>query len=155
VLPDLVAWLFLVVEGQLRPGCRVSGDGFQGRVQRVGFRALVVLDDSGQQLTVPNRVLIRSPYRYDEGPWALAEVEIRLPIEVAEEEVHRAIREAVLLAPWVAPGAPEVSVVAIGDGAWTVRARLLDGTHRPAFEGAIRRRVLAAWSTPTGTPSRG
>jgi hypothetical protein len=141
VLPDLVAWVFLAAEGRLRAGTWVEGDGFEGRVSSLRPRATWVVDPRGRFVWVPNRRLIGDAVRTD-GAHPEAIVTVAAPDGVAAEDTRRALREAVLLSPWVAPGArPEIAWDSAAPGRWTVRVRLLDLRFRDRFAGTLPERV--------------
>jgi len=142
VAPDLMAWMAVTTEGRIRVGRWLEVDGFAGRVESVGLRCIVLHDLSGREITVPNRQLIRHPVEGDLSPWPLVEVELVLPVHPASK-TRRALREAVLLSPWIAPGGqPEISGDTHGDGRWRIRTRLIDGRFAPSFRGTLRERVL-------------
>ena len=142
VAQDAMAWMALSLEGRVRTGKWLQVDGFSGRVESVGLRCVVLHDLSGREITVPNRRLLREPVHADLSPWPLVEVELVL-YDSGASDLRGAIREAVLLSPWVAPdGRPEVLGDVRGEGRWRVRARLLDGRFAASFEGSLRERVL-------------
>lgn len=137
VLPDLVAWLLLSLEGNLRPGQWLSVEGRRGRVERVGMRATRLRDHLGNVVLMPNRFLVRAPVTADVG-WPTIEVRLRLDPAHGPARIRSALREAAELSPWVAPCEPEV----YRDGeAWVVRLDLLDGTFADRVEGTLAERV--------------
>lgn len=137
VLPDLVGWVFISLEGQLRAGQWLEVDGRRGRVERVGMRATRLRDHLDNILLIPNRHLVRAPVTADVG-WPTIEVRLRLDPEHGPARIRAALREAVELSPWAAPCEPEV----YRDGeAWVVRLDLLDGTFADRVEGTLAERV--------------
>lgn len=137
VLPDLVGWLFISLEGNVRPGQWLSVDGRRGRVERVGMRATRLRDHLGNVLLMPNRALVRGPITADVG-WPTIEVRLRLDPAHGPARIRSALREAAELSPWVAPCEPEV----YREGeAWVVRLDLLDGTFADRLEGTLAERV--------------
>jgi hypothetical protein len=142
VAPDLIAWLTLTMEGRVRPGKWVSGDGFEGRVVSVSLRATLLHDSHDREIAVPNRLLLVAPVEGDLSLFPAVEVELVMP-ERDAGETRRALFEAVLLSPWVAPGeTPELRGDTDGTGRWRIRVRLLSGDYAAAFEGTLRERVF-------------
>ena len=119
----------------------MSVEGFRGEVLSVGIRATVIVDERGGEVSLPNRVLVRSPYARDRSHWPRVDVLVRLPNHVDPRRARAALREAVLLSPWIAPGELEIAAATDGSGSWSVSVRLLEGTHLSLFEGSLRERV--------------
>jgi small-conductance mechanosensitive channel len=143
VLPDLVAWLFLTMEGQVKAGLWLRGPDFSGEVLRVGLRGSVLRDVEGRELSVPNRRLLLQSVRHDKSPWPLVEVAVSVPGVYSEAQTRAALRDAALLSPWVAPlSGLQVLGDPAGSEVWRVRVRLLEGQFLGAFEGSLRARVL-------------
>ena len=139
-LPDLIAWAFVATEGRVRRGTWIEGDGFEGRVEAVTLRTIWVVDPRGARTSVPNRVLLKQPFRATTEQWPEALVRIRLP--AATIAGRSVLREAALLSPWIAPeGEPEIGQDPADGEAWSVRVRLLDGRYRDRFEGTFPERV--------------
>jgi len=142
VAPDLIAWATLSMEGRVRPGKWVSGGEFSGRLVSMGFRSTLLHDSQGREISVPNRLLLQAPLEGNLSPWPAVEVELVIP-DREPAETRRALHEAVLLSPWVAPGAkPELRGDTDGTGRWLVRVRLLSGDFASPFEGTLRERVF-------------
>ncbi len=140
-LPDLVAWTQISAEGSVRRGQWVRGEGYTGRVERIGLRATWLSDDRGQRVAVPNRLLVHGTVRTDKDCWYVAEVDLHLP-DVAPAAARRAIERACMLSPWVAPGAGvDVRWDPSQPARWSLRVQLLEGGFADAFRGAIRERV--------------
>jgi len=142
VLPDVVAWLFLTVEGRVRPGMWVRGNGFAGEVRVVGIRATVFADADGHELLLPNRRLVGDQVHRDTAIWPLVEVSVRAPDGVSERQVRAALRDACIHTPWIAP-TPDLEVLSDpdGDNLWRVRLRLIEGQYLSIFEGTLRERL--------------
>ncbi len=142
VLPDLVAGVLLVTERRIRPGRWVGGDGFAGTVERVGLRASTLRDSLGRRVTVPNRHLLSVPLIEGRAVGGEHEVQLRLPEHCVAADVRAALRDAVLLSPWVPPGAdPVVLRDPVDRALWTVRAPLLEVRWAARFEGELLERA--------------
>ena len=132
-LPDLIAWLLLLMERSVRPGAWVIGQDFRGKVVRVGLRATKLRDEHGQLVALPNRRLLGEALRVEPAAWPVFEMNV----EVAGGEPRRRIGEAVACCPWVAPGSrPEI--IAVSGEEWTVRVRLLELRFGDRFAGTVR-----------------
>lgn len=141
LLQDGLAWLVIALEGRVRPGQWIRGPTFRGEVLAVGPRALLLRDERGGDLVVPNRLVLQDQYTRDPVEWPTVEVGVTLPPDLPPDRAREALREATLLAPWVAPGDVQVSADPEVVGRWVVRVRLLEGTWFAAFEGSLRERV--------------
>lgn len=140
-LPDLVAWMFLAAEGRIRPGVWIRGEGFEGIVDALHPRVTWIIDARGRFAAVPNRTVVALPLRTDRNPHPEVEIAIHLP-GVAPGRAREALREAVLLSPWIAPrGAPEIGWDPGVPDRWMVRIRLLDLRFRDRFVGTLPERV--------------
>jgi len=147
-LLDIVAWIQLSSEGRLtRDRWVVTPDG-EGRIVRMGLRATWLDDGQGRHVAVPNRRLTRDTVATDQARWPRVAVELHLP-NLPDEVARGALREAVLLCPWVAPE-PDLAVAGDPDGGgrWTVQVRLLEGRFREPLAGTLRERVLDQLRTP-------
>ena len=141
-LLDIVAWIQLSSEGALVRGRWVSTSHGNGRIVRMGLRATWLDDGHGRHVAVPNRRLTQETVATDQARWPRVSVELQLP-GLPDSVARDAIREAVLMCPWIAP---EPGLAVAGDphgaGVWTVQVRLLEGRFREALEGTLRERVL-------------
>lgn len=151
VLPDVVAWMFLTVEGRVRPGMWIHGDGYAGEVRLLGLRAAVLADSDGHELILPNRRLVGESVHRDTAIWPLVEVPLRAPPELPIDQIRDALRDACLGSPWVAP-VPDLEVLSdpTDNQQWTVRLRLIEGQYLAAFRGSLRERMLAELAHESG-----
>lgn len=144
VLPDLMAWLFLSMEGQVRVGSWLEVDGRRGKVDAVGMRATRLRDSLGNELVVPNRFLVQAPVLED-ASWPTVELRIRVPDEHGPARIRAALREAAILSPWIAPCQPEV----FREGeVWVVRVDILEGGWADRMEGSLTERVVEILARP-------
>lgn len=144
VLPDLIAGVVIAFERRVKPGLWLAGEGFAGVVERVGLRATWLRDDTNRRIAVPNRALVSTPLTSEEGRWPTRDVTIRVVTDLPAETVRRAIVDAVLMSPFT-PVADPPSVRRDGSDpiAWHVRARVLDLSFAPRFEGELLERAEA------------
>lgn len=144
VLPDLIAGVVIAFERRVKPGVWLSGDGFAGVVERVGLRATWLRDDTNRRVAVPNRALVSTPLTSEEGRWPTREVTIRMATDLPAETIRRAIVDAVLMSPFTpVPEAPSVRRDGSDPVVWHVRARVLDLSFAPRFEGELLERAEA------------
>lgn len=145
VLPDVVSGILLLTEERVRRGLWISGDGFEGTVERVGPRVTILHDAEGHRLTVPNRQLVRSAIHAIDRRWPELHLSLRVPTDRPAKQVRRAVEDAVLCSPHLPPD-PELSVARDAEDpqVWRIRVRLLEVTHREAFEGQLLERIEEA-----------
>lgn len=141
-LPDLVAWAFLAAEGRLRPGTWVRGATFEGVVVAHRARLLWLVDRRGERVAVPNRQVAAEPLRTD--PSGCPEVEVAVDLPGDAGTARRALREAVLLSPWLAPGEPVIEPDPRVAGRWIVRVRVVDLRWADRFAGTFPERAREA-----------
>jgi len=138
VLRDFIAGVVLVVEHRLVVDQRVELGDHRGLIQGIGLRHVDVLDDSGQLVTIPNRVFLEATLHTDPDRFAPVAVRIHVPTGGQAGEVRRQLEELALLSPYLAPERdPEVHRDADERDVWVVRARLVDPRYAPAFRGAM------------------
>jgi len=147
-IADLVAGLLLATERRLALGQWLQVDGFEGRIETIGLRAVWLVDRHGHHIGIPNRVLLRTPQRIDLEEFTEFVVRLRLPPAPAAR-CRAALEEAALLSPWLAPGArPQVMRDPSDPTLWTVRARLLRPEYQARFEGALPDRLEILLAEP-------
>jgi small-conductance mechanosensitive channel len=151
LLPDLVGWFVLLGQHRIRRGRHVRGPDFGGRVERVGLLATTLGDRSGEHTAVPNRRFVGQPLTVADSAYAPVELTVPVP-GVPPSVARRALREAVLLSPWLAPDpAPEIGADPTRPELWRVRATLIEPRFAEPFSGSFAERVqevLSAGSTP-------
>lgn len=142
LLPDFVAGLVLLLERKLRRGVWLSTDGCSGTVERIGLRATWLRDARGYRVAVPNRRLLTAPVASVTAVGAEHEVSLCIATSASAARIRQALRDAVLLSPWVPPDAsPIVLRDADQPSTWHVRARLLDMSYAARFEGSLLERI--------------
>jgi hypothetical protein len=154
VLADLIAGVAVGFERKIRPGVFISGDGWAGRVESRGLRAVFLRDARGHTIAVPNRRILVAPTVADTGEGE-QEVTVHVDSTRPAAEVRRALEDAVLMSPWVRPGTKPV-VLRDGDGrgAWRIRSRLLEPGHAGRFEADLRERTEELFpAAGTGPPA--
>ncbi len=142
LLADVVAGGVLAAERRVKKGMWVSGNGFQGTVERRSLRATWLRDGQGHRLTVPNRAMVSAPMVCDGGADAEHEVVVRLEGYDDAGKVRRALTDAILSSPWVLAGAAPVVLRDPADPVvWRVRTKLLEPRFSVHFEGELLERV--------------
>ncbi len=142
VLPDAIAGLVLMFERRIRKGMWVSGEGFEGTVERRTLRATWLRDTQGHRLAVPNRAMVRAPIVYDAGADTEYEVVVRLEGYDDASVVRQSLHDSVLSSPWVLAGAVPVVLRDPQDPVvWRVRTKLLEPRFAVQFEGEVLERT--------------
>ncbi len=145
LLPDMIAGMVIAAERRYRPGMWLSGEGFHGRVERIGARATWLIDGTERRVAVPNRRLLNAPVVYEEEEAPTREVRLVLAQAIhTAEQVRAAILDAVAASPWtLIEDRPIVRQDTTDARCWSVRARLLELKHAERFEGELLERVEA------------
>ena len=142
LLADMIAGFVLLFERRIKKGMWVSGESFQGSVERRGLRATWLRDGQGHQLAVPNRVMIGDPIVYDTGGDTEHEVTLKLTSFAKAPNIRQCLHDSVLSSPWVLAGATPVVLRDPSDpDVWRVRSRLLEPRFAVKFEGELLERV--------------
>ncbi|MCB9677577.1 MAG: mechanosensitive ion channel family protein [Alphaproteobacteria bacterium] len=142
VLHDLVAGVFLLVEGQLRAGSWIRGERYSGTIEAIGVRVTWLRDVYGRRIIVPNRVLLAQPLVADDNPWPRIQFTVAMPTDATTDAIRSALEEAIIVSPWVAPQPDcEVHPDGIQAGHWHIAVRLLDSQYADRFQGLLRERV--------------
>ncbi|MCB9742824.1 MAG: mechanosensitive ion channel [Alphaproteobacteria bacterium] len=158
LLRDILAGLLLSTEGRLASGRRVHIEGHTGVVEGIGFRSVLVIDDDGVQLTVPNHLLLDHVMSTDEDPYAPVEVQVYVPPGAGAGHVRQILEELALLSPYVAPSrSPHVHRDPAAPDVWIVEARLVHPRYARSFRGALVEladEVLGRWGDNSVAPDR-
>ncbi len=163
-LYDLVSGVAFRMGRVCREGDVIQVGDIEGRVLRVGLRALVVTTRSGDEAVVPYGKIGRGALRRSQSVRGahLHTFFVDLPPDEAFPAVKQRLVRAALRCHW-ASVIHEPKVVLAPDGRAEVSVYALDADHAPALEAAVRR-VLDArrpgpvtiprFPTPTASPSR-
>ncbi|MEZ4404255.1 MAG: mechanosensitive ion channel [Kofleriaceae bacterium] len=139
-LRDLIDGVVLRLGGSLEVGDRVDLAGVQGRILRLGARAVVIETVGGQLAVVPNRTAASSTIRREPISQQAGFHVFRVPLPPARSipELKRGVHEAVLLCHWSSTRRPP-QVSATDDGHLEVMVFPVDADHVAELE-----RVVAA-----------
>ena len=138
LLRDVLGGVLLSLEGRVQPQARVRFRGLTGVVESLDLRALTLLDDEGQLITIPNRLLVEDVLAVDPDPYAPVEVTVHVPSGVAAQRVHQVLEEMALLSPYLAPSRPpHVYRDPDHKDIWIVSARLVHPRYAKEFRGAL------------------
>jgi hypothetical protein len=138
LLRDVLGGVLLSLEGRVQPQARVRFRGLSGVVESLDLRALTLLDDEGQLITIPNRLLVEDVLAVDPDPYAPVEVTVHVPSGVAAQRVHQVLEEMALLSPYLAPSRPpHVYRDPDHKDIWIVSARLVHPRYAKEFRGAL------------------
>ncbi|MCK6522709.1 mechanosensitive ion channel family protein [Myxococcota bacterium] len=158
LLRDVLGGVLLSLEGRVQPQTRVRFRGLSGVVESLDLRALILLDDEGQHITIPNRLLIEDVLAVDPDPYAPVEVTVHVPAGVGAQHVHQVLEEIALLSPYLAPSRPpHVYRDPDHKDIWIVSARLVHPRYAKEFRGALVELADEAFGvggpkTPPGQP---
>ncbi len=135
---DVLAGAVLLVEAPLEPGDRVRCGEVEGMVVGLGPRAVLLANDRGQSVSVPNRMFLEAAIAVDSNPYAPVEVSLHVPEGVSAEQIHQTLTELALLSPYLAPTVPpQVYRDPDDSDVWIVEARLVSPLYRREFRGAM------------------
>ncbi|MBK9364752.1 MAG: mechanosensitive ion channel [Deltaproteobacteria bacterium] len=138
LLRDVLGGVLLSLEGRVQPQARVRFRGLTGVVESLDLRALTLLDDEGQLITIPNRLLVEDVLAVDPDPYAPVEVTVHVPAGVGAQRVHQVLEEMALLSPYLAPSRPpHVYRDPDHKDIWIVSARLVHPRYAKEFRGAL------------------
>jgi len=139
VLRNALDGIYLRAGRSFEVGDRVDIAGVQGRVHRLGARAVVVETVDGQLAIIPYRtvaaaIIHRAPFDQQS---AFHVFRATFPKNRAIPEVKRAVREAALLCHWSSTRRlPEVTVT--DDGQLEITVFPVDANHVTEIERAVR-----------------
>ena len=146
ILQDLVAWIALAIERRLKPGLWISTSTASGTIQSMSLRVTWVRDASGRSIAIPNRMLMHHPVITQRSTWPMVEAVVQVPGNSPQQQVRKALEEAVLVSPWAAPLPPERIIQESGQ--WRVRAHVLESRFAYDFEKGLASRVTKLLQTP-------
>jgi small-conductance mechanosensitive channel len=140
VLRNALEGIFLRVGRIFAIGDRVDIAGVQGRVHRLGARAVVLETVDGQLAIIPYRTVAAATIRreaFDEQS-AFHVFRVPIPEDMQIAELKRVVREAALLCHWSSTRRrPEVAVT--DDGQLEITVFPVDANHVTEIEQAVRR----------------
>jgi small-conductance mechanosensitive channel len=139
VLRNALEGVYLRVGRTFEIGERIDIAGVQGRVHRLGARALVVETVDGQLAIIPYRTVANATIRREPFDQQSAFHVFRVPIpdRRAIPELKRAVHEAALLCHWSSTRRlPQVT--ATEDGQLEITVFPVDGNHAPEIERVVR-----------------
>jgi small-conductance mechanosensitive channel len=143
-LRNALEGVYLRLGRSFNVGERVEIAGVQGRVHRMGARALVLETVDGQLALIPYRIVASSMMRREPFGRQSAFHVFRVPIPGTIPELERAAHEAALLCHWSSRRRmPQVT--ATDDGHLDITVFPVDASHVTEIEtdGAQRSRVTA------------
>lgn len=154
-LRDLVAGISVRAGDVLRPGDEVEVGGVYGRVERLGYRSVVVLASQGE-VTLPYGAVARGAIIRAPGAHGATSHLFRVgPVAgLSALELRRAITEGALLCHWSSLSRPP-EIRAAQDGGLDVTVFALHHAFGPEIEAAVRAHVEIAGEPPDGAAPRG
>jgi len=145
MLRDLLAASVLLLERRIRPGIRLKTEQHAGIVTRMGFRAVFIASDAGDELGLPNRIFLSKSYSLDDDPHFPMEIKLRIQSTQSTDQIRDALVEMALFSPFLAPGhRPEAVRDPENATIWNLKCRLLSTAFVKAFEGALEEQIEAS-----------
>lgn len=139
VLPDIIGGLVIRVDGRVKVGQRIIG---QGVVTDLGVLSATISDGSGAQ-AIPNRTLMAQSLVVEDARWPEVAIWLTLPVGHPPATIREALTEAALTTPWSAPGMrPQILQDPASPHRWQVVMRTLDAAAMSAFQGSLRERTM-------------
>ena len=139
VLRNALEGVYLRVGRTFEVGERIEIAGVQGRVHRLGARALVVETVDGQLAIIPYRTVASATIRREpfDQQSAFHVFRVAIPERRSIPDLKRAVHEAALLCHWSSTRRlPQVT--ATDDGQLEITVFPVDGNHAPEIERVVR-----------------
>lgn len=143
VFRDFLAGVLLRSEKALHPGQVIKTPIVEGKVKKMGFRGMQLINDKGETVTVPysrlsNQLLIIPPEKEDSLP---NQAKFSLPPKMASESIREKVHTQLMALPWVISPAPEVSMEKSADGSHVLHVTYYTytQTHAVIVEEKIRK----------------
>jgi small-conductance mechanosensitive channel len=147
ILKNFFAGIYILVERPFRIGDTVQIEAHTGVVQEISFRTTQLRTDDGREVVVPNATLMTSAVvnltRY---PTRSAKVTLTVPVEEADGDVPRRVRDALVGAEGISSDpAPAVVLRGITGGKARYEVTLWgQDRERAAGEAIARVRAIGA-----------
>ena len=143
---DIIAGIALATERSFSRGDFIKAEEIgEGRVVHLGYRGVVLRSPRGDEVTIPNRRMLRAAIRVDTSRWPSLELLLTAPADLGVAAVRQCIEEGCAASPWLAP---DEGIQLIGPseqpGCWLVRVRILEYRFADAFSAALREYVAEA-----------
>jgi small-conductance mechanosensitive channel len=157
LLRDLVAAVTIALEGRQRAGDDVRVGAFEGRIETLGLRSVVLRRPDGSECSIPNRRFVASEVVRLNLPSGEApcEFDIVVPLASGVENASAELVEAALLSPYAAPGSlPEVFVLASEPDVLRLRVRVFvfDRRYEDRYRSDIHARLDASTRRASDAP---
>ncbi|GEM_PF-919089 len=153
VFRDFLAGVLLRTEKSLKPGQHIKTPFASGRIQRLGGRSLMVINESGEEIRIPysslsNVLLSIPPEDEDSLPHHLR---MELSRDIHPGQVRRAAFEHMMSLPWIIEPAPELQLTRDQGGGFVFEATFHthSGTQAMMVEDKIRE-FLGKWRPAPG-----
>lgn len=142
-LPDFWAGVWLRLGRRLRPGAWVSGEGFVGLIDEVGWTATRLSGNAGSASWVPNRYLLSRVVEFRKAFRSTHRFVLRLEAELyAPPLVRSALHDCLLASPWVdSRQKPHLQHSPEDRGRWEVEVQVLDVRYAERVEGDLYERI--------------
>ena len=140
VLRQMVAGVFIILQGRIRPGEVVRIGDLRGRVERIGLQRIVLRGADGLEHTVPPSSLMDREVVRESLPTARpVRLRIEVPTSVDPQRAARLLYEVAALSPYADPRCrPEVAIELEGNETWL---SLWGRATAPAHERRYRTQV--------------
>lgn len=137
LIGDLVSGAILLMRSNLTVGAHVAVGERRGLVERMGSLAVVLRDDDGQRLFIPNRVILSQDVAIQSSTRSVV-MNVTLDcVDCTPGEYRERLHRAGVLCPFRQPGSP---VQIAGDGRrFEVSFRVPDAQYRADAERFMRK----------------
>lgn len=118
VFRDFLAGVLLKSEKALQPGQVIKTPIVEGKIKKMGFRHIELVNDSGETVNIPysrisNQLFIISPDNEDSLPHL---AKIPLKPKQASEQTREKVYKHLMAMPWVISPAPRIQIIKTNDG---------------------------------------
>lgn len=143
ILRDLFAGFAMAIEARVGIGDDVRIASKEGRIVALGLRSVVLLENDGTEVTLPNGTVASSELQRLNLAQRAAPCSFDLPLSTGADprEVAQQLERAAMLSPYAAPGRrAEAFLVADEHGAMAIRLRAF--VFDRAYEARYRADIL-------------
>ncbi len=151
VFRDFFAGVLLKTEKALQPGQIIKTPIVEGKICRIGFRCLELINDAGETVNVPysrlsNQLFVIPPDNEDSLPH---QAEIPLLSAHTSEQIREKVFKHLMALPWVISPTPSVRIRNTGDGSHVLHITFYTymHTHAVIVEEKIRQLLKEAGET--------
>ncbi len=149
VFRDFLAGALLKSEKALQPGQVIKTPLVEGKIKKMGFRSMELVNDAGETVNVPysrlsNQLFVIPPDNENSLPHQL---EIPLSPAQASEHIKEKVYQQLMSMPWVISPVPNVQITKTGDGHHLLHVTFYTYMHTHALTVEEKVRMLLSQET--------